>query len=258
MSCRDASSSAQTSLTSRAECRCYTFEVSWTQFVGLWHSRGRGRGDFSSFWTRKRDSKSALARRVPSWLRCSLAALVDMDYERRRNLRPWRSSKLSVSASKQVTPHQVKARVKESRESRLMGETLRIGFNPARLDSTRLAWAGLNLALRRLAKHSNRARPVSPGRRAAHPTGGSPNCVPVPERHPACDGRKPTLQPSLWPDSVLIRRCYMLPLIPCLLRSSCTCTYRSSAPLVSVQSSHILRHHPPCHPAPPSSINCST
>lgn len=157
------------------------------------------------------------------------------------SLSPCRGSKLSVPASKQVTPHQVRARVRarvraDSRASSVERRWSSVNGRRWRLmvasdPSTRRTWAGLASVPRR--------------RRAAHPAAS----LVVPERHPACDGRKPTLQPSLLPCSILIRRrrynaASPLALIPRLLHSSCTCTCRSSAPLVSVQSCLILRHHP--------------
>jgi hypothetical protein len=133
-----------------------------------------------------------------------------------------------------------------------MEEIPRIGLNPARLDPTQSQQPTPN---------SVPGVPSSPSnRRESSPTG-----CPVPERHPACDGRKPSLQPSLCLALLSFAAatcCLPLPLslalIHRLLRSSCTCTCRSSAPLVSVQSCLILRHHPPCHPAPPPLYHCGT
>lgn len=103
--------------------------------------------DFSSFWTRKRDSKVLLlavslagygAHSLPRWIWTTrgdgtfvLGAAPNSRCQHQ-------------SRSRRIKSKPGSGRV-ESRESRLMEETLRIGFNPrpssTRLDSTGLGWA---------------------------------------------------------------------------------------------------------------------
>lgn len=125
--------------------------------------------DFSSFWTRKRDSKVLLlavspagygAHSLPRWIWTTRG---DGTFV----LGAAPSSRCQhQSRSRRIKSKPGSGRV-ESRESRVEADGRnppnRLQPSPARLDSTRLAWAGLNLALRGLAKHSNRSPTSVPG-----------------------------------------------------------------------------------------------
>lgn len=221
-------------------------------------------GGSSSFWAQRRDSKW-LARFVPSHAACRLD---DMDNETRQYLVLGAAPNLSSqhrSMSRRIKSSQSPGQSRESRgnrESRLTAETTRLDS----LNSTRLDWAELNLALQRLA--SQRAvepRPSVPGVPSSPSNKRKQSdCVPflngillaTEENHTAT---------VLVPCPVLIRRCYMLPSVPRPESSSPTLllhhlgsTYRSSAPLVSVQSSH--PPPPPTLPPRPTlplSVQCS-
>lgn len=151
-------------------------------------------GGSSSFWAQRRDSKW-LARFVPSHAACRLD---DMDNETRQYLVLGAAPNLSSrhrSMSRRIKSSQSPGQSRESRgnrESRLTAETTRLDS----LNSTRLDWAGPGWAEPCAAKASkpasSRAPTICPrGTEQPIQQEEAVRLCAVPERHPACDGRKP-------------------------------------------------------------------
>lgn len=171
MSCRDASSSTQTSLPARKAA--VTLEVSQGQSLGTGSLSGSWSGVPVRFGLRGETRGGLLAL----YLATVRAVSMDMDNERRQYLVLGAAPNLNSqhqSRSRRINSKPGPESRVQNRGSRLTTETTRLDssrLDSTRFNSTRLGWAGLNLALRGLATslHSSPDQ-LSPGCRAAHPT----------------------------------------------------------------------------------------